>query len=125
MGEFLNLIGNLIWLFLGGLETAIGWIVTGLILCLTIIGIPFGTQCFKIAGFVVWPFGREARKKKGGAGRLIGNIIWAILFGWILAIAHFVLAIIFAITIIGIPFAKQHFKLIEISFTPFGYEIVG
>ncbi|MBY9000683.1 MAG: YccF domain-containing protein [Candidatus Heimdallarchaeota archaeon] len=124
MGKTLNLLGNIIWVILGGLETAAGWFFGGLILCLTIIGIPFGIQCIKMAGFVLWPFGREVKRDKGGAGRLLLNIIWVIILGLALAISHIVVGIIFAITIIGIPFAKQHFKMVEIAFAPFGTTIV-
>ncbi|MHA1483663.1 MAG: YccF domain-containing protein, partial [Candidatus Heimdallarchaeaceae archaeon] len=88
MGETLNLLGNILWIILGGLETAIGWVVGGLILCITIIGIPFGLQCIKMAGFVVWPFGREVKRDQGGAGKFILNLLWVIIIGLVLAISH-------------------------------------
>ncbi|MCK4895320.1 MAG: YccF domain-containing protein [Candidatus Heimdallarchaeota archaeon] len=124
MGETLNLLGNILWIILGGLETAIGWVVGGLILCITIIGIPFGLQCIKMAGFVVWPFGREVKRDQGSAGRFILNLLWVIIIGLVLAISHILIGIIYAITIIGIPFAKQHFKMVGIAFAPFGTTIV-
>ena len=124
MGKTLNLLGNILWVLLGGLETAMAWVVVGIILCITIIGIPFGTQCIKLAGFIVWPFGRDVKRAKGGAGRFILNLLWVIIFGLVLAISHIVTGIVFAITIIGIPFAKQHFKMVGIAFAPFGTTII-
>jgi uncharacterized membrane protein YccF (DUF307 family) len=98
----MNLLGNLIWLLLGGIFAAVLWFIAGLILCVTVIGIPFGLQCFKIASFVFWPFGKEIELGHFGAGGLIFNIIWLIIFGWEFAIAHLVIGSIFCITIIGI-----------------------
>ena len=114
----MNFIGNIIWLFFGGIIAAILWTIAGLILCVTIIGIPFGVQCFKIAGFVLWPFGKEIEVGDFGAGGLIFNIIWIILFGWEFAIAHLIIGAIFCITIIGIPFGLQHFKLQYLGLSP-------
>ena len=122
----MNTLGNLIWLLFGGLYSAICYLVGGLALCLTFIGIPFGIQCFKLAGFVLWPFGRMAVSTASATGcfSLLLNIIW-ILFGGIwLAAGHLVFGLLLAITIIGLPFARQHFKLIEISLMPFGKKIV-
>ncbi len=123
MGFILNLIGNIFWIILGGLWTAVEWVIGGLIMCLTIIGIPFGIQCFKIAVFVLWPFGREIHRSQTGVGKLILNIFWIFLGGWYIALGHIFAGIIFAITIIGIPFAVQHFKMIGIAFAPFGTTI--
>jgi uncharacterized membrane protein YccF (DUF307 family) len=106
----MNFIGNIIWLLIGGIIAAILWALSGLLLCLTIIGIPFGLQCFKIAGFVLWPFGKEIELGHFGAGGLIFNIIWLIVFGWEFAVTHVIIGLIFCITIIGIPFGIQHFK---------------
>ena len=116
----MNLIGNLIWLVFGGLELALAWFVAGLFLCITVIGIPFGIQCFKIAGLVIWPFGKTIGKAGESFSSLFGNIIWVILFGWELAVAHFFTGLIFYITIIGIPFGKQHLKLAKLGLLPFG-----
>ncbi len=124
MGKTLNLLGNILWVILGGLETAIAWGSVGIVLCITIIGIPFGLQCIKMAGFVVWPFGREVKRDKGGAGRFLINLLWVIIFGLVLAISHIIVGVVFAITIIGIPFAKQHFKMVGIAFAPFGTTII-
>jgi len=122
----MNLIGNLIWLIFGGFFAALGYIFGGVVLCVTIIGIPFGLQCFKIAAFVLWPFGRKAINVENSSGcfSLIFNIIWIFCGGLVTAINHIVFALILAITIIGIPFARQHLKLIEISLMPFGKRIV-
>ncbi len=116
----MNFIGNIIWLLLGGIIAFILWSIAGVILCITVIGIPFGVQCFKIAKFVLWPFGKEIELGHFGAGGLIFNIIWLILFGWEFAITHFVIGSIFCITIVGIPFGLQHFKFAKLGLIPFG-----
>ncbi len=119
----MNFIGNIIWLVFGGILAAILWLIAGLILCLTIIGIPFGLQCFKIAQFVLWPFGREIELGNFGVGGLLLNIIWLIFLGWELAITHLVIGVVFCITIIGIPFGLQHFKFALLGLIPFGAKI--
>lgn len=103
----------------------VGYVLGGLLLCLTIIGIPFGLQCFKLAGGVLAPFGHEVREKEppGGTVALIMNIIWIILPGLELAIMHVLLAVVFALTIIGIPLAQQHIKLLPMALLPFGREM--
>ena len=121
----MSFIGNLIWLIFGGLIGAIAWAIAGLALCITIIGIPFGLQCFKIAGFVLWPFGRDIELGNFGAGGLIMNIIWLIVFGWEFFLGHLVVADIFCLTIIGIPFGLQHVKLAKLGLIPFGAQIVS
>ena len=122
----MNFIGNLIWLIFGGLAAALGYIVGGFILCLTIIGIPFGLQCFKIAGLVLWPFGRQVVPTGNGMGCLsiIFNIIWLLCGGLYTALVHLLFAFLLAITIIGIPFARQHLKLMELSLMPFGKQVL-
>ena len=122
----MNTIGNLIWLLFGGLYAAFFYCLGGLVLCVTIVGIPFGIQCFKLAGFVLWPFGRMAVGTTSGSGclSLLLNVIWLICGGFWLAVGHVVFGLLLFITIIGIPFARQHFKLIEISLMPFGKKIV-
>jgi uncharacterized membrane protein YccF (DUF307 family) len=122
-GKIMSFIGNIIWLLLGGIIVAILWFLAGVILCVTIIGIPFGLQCFKIAGFVLWPFGKEIELGNFGAGGLIFNIIWLVLFGWGFAIAHLTIGLIFCITIVGIPFGLQHFKFAQLGLIPFGAKI--
>jgi uncharacterized membrane protein YccF (DUF307 family) len=122
----MNTIGNFIWLLFGGLVAAIGYVVGGFVLCLTIVGIPFGLQCFKLAAFVLWPFGRMAVSTGSGDGciTLLLNIIWLLFGGIWIAISHVFFGLLLFITIIGIPFARQHFKLVAISLMPFGKKIV-
>ena len=120
----MKLIGNIIWFIFGGLFEAIGWIIAGLILTITIIGIPFGKQCFKIAGVQMAPFGKDIVTTNDSGTSLIMNIIWILLFGWEIALMNLISAFIFAITIIGIPFAKQSLKLAKISLFPFGKKVV-
>ncbi len=119
----MHLLGNIIWIVFGGLISAILWFIAGILCCITFIGIPFGIQCFKIASFVFSPFGRDVEIRGFGLGSIIGNIIWIILLGWELCISHLVVGVIFCITIIGIPFGKQHFKLAKLSLIPFGARI--
>lgn len=119
----MSLLGNLIWLVFGGIIAAIGWFIAGLILCITIIGIPFGIQCFKISALVIWPFGKQVELGNFGVGGLLFNIIWLIFFGWELALAHLITGLFFCITIIGIPFGLQHFKLAKLGLIPFGANI--
>ena len=123
---FVNLIGNIIWLLFGGLLSALGYVFGGFVLCLTIIGIPWGLQCFKIAGLVLAPFGRQVVPVKNNSGclSLIFNIIWLICGGLYTALIHLLFAAIFFITIIGIPFARQHLKLMELSLMPFSRQVI-
>lgn len=118
----MNLVGNVFWLLFGGLIVAVEYFLVGLLLCATIIGIPFGIQCFKIGVFTLLPFGRQVREVPGEDGCLstIFNIIWIVLGGIWIALTHLIFGILLAITIIGLPFAKQHFKLMSLSFAPFG-----
>lgn len=122
----MNLLGNLIWLIFGGFISALGYVIGGLILCFTIIGIPFGLQCFKIAAVVLWPFGKRIVNAPHSSGCLsvFCNIIWILCGGWYTALVHIFFACLLFITIIGIPFAKQHLKLVELSLMPFGKDIV-
>ena len=121
----MNLLLNIIWLIFGGFLLVLGYLLGALLLCITIIGIPFGIQCFKLAGLALAPFGREVREKEPPSGCLavIMNIIWIILPGLELAVAHLVLALIFAITIIGLPLAAQHLKMTRLALLPFGFEV--
>ena len=121
----MNFLGNLIWLIFGGFYSFIGYMVGGFCLCLTIIGIPFGLQLFKIGILTLWPFGTSVREVQGDTGCLatVMNILW-ILFGGIwVALGHLLFGLLLAITIIGIPFARQHFKLLTLTFSPFGKEL--
>jgi uncharacterized membrane protein YccF (DUF307 family) len=121
----MNLLLNLAWLILGGFIVVLAYVLGGIILCITIIGIPFGIQCFKLAGLALWPFGREIREKEPPSGALavIMNIIWIILPGLELAIFHLVVALVLAITIIGLPLAAQHLKMTRLALLPFGFEV--
>ncbi|MGD1903029.1 MAG: YccF domain-containing protein [Geitlerinemataceae cyanobacterium] len=118
----MSFLGNVIWLIFGGFFAGLGYIIGGLSLCLTIVGIPFGIQTIKIGFATMTPFGREIVEVEGGESTLatIFNVIWVVLFGWEIAIAHLVSAAILAITIVGIPFAVQHWKLLSLSIWPFG-----
>ncbi|MFW5942515.1 MAG: YccF domain-containing protein [bacterium] len=116
----MNLLGNLIWLIFGGLIAAAGYIIGGIVMCLTIVGIPFGLQSIKLGVATLTPFGKEVVVSKNeGPVALLFDILWIILFGWEIAIAHLTAAVILGITIIGIPFAKQHLKLIPVAIFPF------
>ncbi|AXI78099.1 YccF domain-containing protein [Peterkaempfera bronchialis] len=116
---------NLIWLVLCGFWMAIGYVIAGLICCILIITIPFGIASFRIASYALWPFGRTTvERRDAGAGSLIGNVIWIIVAGWWLALAHITTGIALCLTIIGIPLGIANFKLIPISLLPLGREIV-
>lgn len=119
----MRLLGNLIWWLLGGIFLAIGWALAGLLLTITIIGIPFGAQCFKIAGFVLMPFGRDIELGNFGFGGFLLNILWVVFLGWELALAHLASALACAVTVIGIPWAIQHVKLAQIALMPFGAKV--
>ncbi len=122
----MKLLGNIIWLVFGGIVISIEYLVSSILLCITIIGIPFGLQTLKLAGLALWPFGRETRsaERSSGCFSTIMNIIW-ILFGGIwISLSHVAFGVLLGITIIGIPFARQHFKLAGLALTPFGREIV-
>lgn len=119
----MRILGNIIWIIFGGLETAIVWFLLGCLWCITIIGIPVGLQCFKFGSLSIWPFGRDV-EFGGGVGRLLLNILWIIFGGLIMAVAHALIGVVFCITIIGIPFGLQHFKMAKLALLPFGAEIV-
>jgi uncharacterized membrane protein YccF (DUF307 family) len=121
----MNLLLNIIWLILGGFIVVIAYLLGAILLCITIIGIPFGIQCFKLAGLALMPFGREVREKEPPSGALavIMNVIWIILPGLELAVFHLVMALLFAITIIGLPLAAQHLKMTRLAILPFGFEV--
>ena len=122
----MNFLGNLLWILLGGLFVSLYYVIIGLAFCITIIGIPFGVQLFKIAGLALCPFGRQVvpGTNDGGCLSILMNIIWIIFGGIEIALAHVVLGITFCITIVGIPFGVQNFKMALLALTPFGKEIV-
>jgi len=121
----MSCLGNIIWLVFGGFLTGLGYIFGGLLLCLTIIGIPFGVQSIKLGIATFAPFGKEIVEGEHAKSplRIIFNIIWLVLFGWEIALAHLVSALVLTITIIGIPFAIQHIKLIPLALLPFGRDL--
>jgi uncharacterized membrane protein YccF (DUF307 family) len=116
---------NVIWLVFGGLLLALEYALVAVVMFILIITIPFGIASGRISLFCLWPFGRTlVRRPDAGAGSLIGNVIWIVLAGWWLALSHLVTGVLMCITIIGIPLGLANFKLIPISLTPFGREIV-
>ncbi len=126
----MNFLGNLIWLIFGGLATALGYFFGGLAMMLTIVGIPFGFQLIKIGSLCLWPFGRTFQVDRGNVpGCLFGilNIIWLLIAGLWISLLHIVFGFLLCITIVGIPWGMQHFKLASFALTPFGrkVDIVG
>ena len=119
----MRFLGNLLWLLLGGIIVAVMWALTGLLLCITIIGIPFGIQCMKIAGFVLLPFGRDVTPGGFGVMGAIGNVIWILVCGIELCLTHAVFGLLLCITVVGIPFGLQHFKMAKLALVPFGAQI--
>ncbi len=115
----MKFLGNIIWLIFGGLLSSIAWAFYGVLWCVTIVGIPLGLQCFKFASLTLWPFGREVNYS-GGTFKTIVNIIWMIFTGIEMALVDVILGLLLSITIIGIPFGKQFFKLASLSLLPFG-----
>jgi uncharacterized membrane protein YccF (DUF307 family) len=117
---------NILWLVLSGIWVAIAYVIAGVILCITIIGIPFGMQAFKLAGYALWPFGRALvpSSTRNVGLSVIGNILWLILAGWWLALGHLITGIALCITIIGIPLGVASFKMAGAALVPFGKEIV-
>lgn len=116
-------IGNLLWLIFGGFVSFLGYAILGILWCLTIVGIPIGLQAFKFAKLSLFPFGKEV-VYTGDTGSFIINILWLIFGGVEMAMVHLVSAVVLAITIIGLPFAKQHLKLARLSLFPVGSRII-
>ncbi len=117
-------LGNILWFVFGGFLQGLGWTLAGALWCLTIVGIPVGMQCFKFAKLAFFPFGKEVRYG-GGAGSLLLNILWLVVSGLPLAASSAVLGAVLCITIIGIPFGRQCFKLAKLALMPFGAEVVS
>lgn len=115
-------LGNLLWFICGGFISGMSWLLIGCLWCISIIGIPVGLQCFKFAGLSFFPFGKEVQYG-GGATSLLLNIIWIVLSGLPLAIESAVMGVLLCVTIIGIPFGLQHFKLAKLALMPFGSEV--
>lgn len=122
----MNFLGNIIWLLFGGLITAVEYLISSLVLMITIIGIPFGIQTLKLSILALWPFGREVRTtdSAGGCLSILMNIIWILVGGIWIALTHLLFGLLLCITIIGIPFGRQHFKMAGLALTPFGKEIL-
>jgi len=129
----LSLLLNILWIVFGGLWMAVGWIVAAVIMAITIIGLPWARAAFNIASYTLLPFGRKAVSRAEHLGThdigtgpfgLLGNIVWLVLAGWWLALGHLLTAILWAVTIVGIPFAWAHFKLAGIALWPIGKTIV-
>ena len=120
----MRVISNILWIILGGLIIAIGWALIGLVLCVTIIGIPLGLQAFKMAGLTLTPFGKTVRYG-GGVGSTLANIIWVVLVGFWMALSYVGAGLLNCITIIGIPFGIQSFKMAKLALWPFGADIVS
>src|SRR3954465_8278689 len=122
----MRLLLNIIWFVFAGLWRAIAYAIAALICFILIITIPFGVASLRIGVFALWPFGKTVVKKRGaGAGSAIGNVIWVILCGWWLALGHLITGVLLCITLIGIPLGLANFKLIPVSLTPFGRDIVS
>lgn len=119
-------LGNILWLLLGGILIALLYYLVGLVMCVSIIGIPFGVQLFKFGTFSLWPFGHELVDGPGQPGcvSVVMNLIWILAGWWEIAILHFIFGFLFCITIVGIPWGTQHFKLAIASIFPFGKEIL-
>lgn len=122
----IRLVGNILWLVLCGIWLFLGYAVAGVINCIFIVTIPFGIQSFKLAGFALWPFGREVvdRPGTGAVASGCGNLIWLLTGGLWLALAHAITGALLCVTVIGIPFGKQSFKLIGLALAPFGKMVV-
>ena len=118
-----NLLMNILWLIFGGLLSALGWLLAGVLCCITVIGIPVGLQCFKFAKLVVTPFGKKVYFGNMSSGSVVLNVIWILLGGLPLCIGSIVMGIGSCLTIIGIPFGLQHFKFAGLALMPFGAEI--
>ena len=119
----MSAIGNILWFLFGGL-IGLSWVLAGLIFCVTIVGIPVGMQCFKMAQLAFFPFGKEVVYGGGGFSFLV-NLIWILFFGWEMAIGYAVLGLVWCVTILGIPVGKQCFKMAKLALMPFGAEVVG
>jgi uncharacterized membrane protein YccF (DUF307 family) len=118
-------VGNILWFVLAGLWLAIGYVVAGLVAFVLIITIPFGIASFRLAGYVVWPFGRTVVwRRDAGFWSLVGNVIWILVLGWELALIHLVAGLLLCVTVIGIPFGIAAWKMVPLALVPLGREVV-
>lgn len=120
----MRFLGNILWFLFGVLLGGLSWIFAGCIWCITIVGIPVGMQCFKFATLAFWPFGKDVVYGNGVFSFLI-NLIWIVIFGWEMALGNLIVGLLWCITIVGIPFGRQFFKLARLSLMPFGASVVG
>lgn len=120
----MRFLGNILWFLFGGLLGGLSWIFAGCIWCITIVGIPVGMQCFKFATLAFWPFSKDVVYGNGVFSFLI-NLIWIVFFGWEMALGNLIVGLLWCITIVGIPFGRQFFKLARLSLMPFGASVVG
>lgn len=119
----MRILGNILWIIFGGLISALGWILAGCLWCITILGIPIGLQCFKLSSISFNPFGKEI-KYEGGAVSFLVNILWFLFSGLELALGNFLIGCILCLTIIGVPWGKQFFKIAKLALAPFGAIVV-
>ncbi|GAB3675751.1 YccF domain-containing protein [Actinocorallia lasiicapitis] len=123
--KVISFVLNVLWLLFSGIWLFLGYVLAGIVCCLLIVTIPFGIASFRIAGYVLWPFGRTTVEKPGaGAPSCLGNVIWVIVAGWWLALGHLVTSLPLFVSIIGIPFGWANLKMIPISLMPLGREVV-
>ena len=115
-------LGNLLWFVFGGFLSGLSWLAAGILWCITIVGIPIGMQCFKFASLAFFPFGKEV-EYGGGVGSLFLNVLWIIFSGAVLALESLIFGCLLCITIIGIPFGMQHFKMAKLALMPFGSSV--
>ena len=115
----MSLLGNIIWFIFIGIWSGLGWLIAGALCCITVVGIPLGMQCFKMAGLTASPFGKEVIYG-GGTGSFLVNLLWIVLLGWELAVYYLVMGCVFCITIVGIPIGLQSFKMAKLALMPFG-----
>ena len=118
------MLGNLLWFLCGGLLSGLGWVLAGLLWCATLVGIPIGLQCFKLASLSFMPFGREVLYC-GGAISFLVNVAWMLISGLELAVFNFILGILLCLTVVGIPFGRQFFKIAKLALAPFGAEVAS
>ena len=120
----MRLIGNILWILFGGLLSALGWVLAGCLWCITVIGIPVGLQCFKLASISLNPFGKEILYEgEGEAVSFLLNVAWFLISGWVLALGNFLIGVLLCVTIVGIPFGKQFFKIAKLALRPFGARV--
>ena len=119
----MRLLGNICWFIFGGVFSGMSWVLSGIFWCITIVGLPYGLQCFKFASLSFWPFGKEVEYNGGPVSCLV-NVIWLVCNGWWMALTNFLFGCLWCITIIGIPFGKQFFKIAKLAWAPFGADIV-